>query len=293
MASIYAELHVAGHVIPILRFHYAATQATGARGRPVAKVRRGLVDLTADVPDHTLLEHWATNPHQRLSAELLLLDAGVALETLIFPGAYCVRYDEDFDDGTGGGGDGAYVCHFTLSDPSGWTLTPGGPTPYAAPAPREHGVPPVASNSLPEGPPQLVPGSPDHKLARWQEYQAAGKKWAYTRWSKQYDVNMRNAVAGIGREKEYQAVFGGESRILKTAFTNRQIDLLRPAEMYAGQLKTGKVSLGKQAKIDLAKDKWLIGEGYQVDYILEKGATKPFLRALDLIGATYQLGSQF
>lgn len=103
---------------------------------------------------------------------------------------------------------------------------------------------------------------------------------------------MRNAVAGIGREKEYKEAFGGESRILKTAFTNRQIDLLRAAEMYAGQLKTGKVSLNQQAKIDLPKDKWLVEEGYQVEYILEKGASKPFLDAVKAIGATYVLGPQ-
>lgn len=68
--------------------------------------------------------------------------------------------------------------------------------------------------------------------------------------------------------------------------------MYRGADDYCGQLKTGKVSLTAQAEIDLLKDADLVNNLYQVEYILEKGASKNFLKALDRIGATYRIGPQ-
>ena len=61
--------------------------------------------------------------------------AGKALETLHLDGAYCVGYREVFEAGELTMG--AYQCYITLSDPGGWTLTPGGPGgAWQAPSPR-------------------------------------------------------------------------------------------------------------------------------------------------------------
>ena len=57
MASFYAELHVAGHVYPVRICTYGFSQATGARGRVVAKVRPELVYVTLDVPRDEVLQH--------------------------------------------------------------------------------------------------------------------------------------------------------------------------------------------------------------------------------------------
>ena len=139
-------------------------------------------------------------------------------------------------------------------------------------------------------PRELIPGTPEHKAQRWKDYQARDNAgWSYERWSKQYDINMRNASYGLSRERKYREVFGGESRVLKTDFTLRQIDIADGTSLK--QLKTGKVSLTKQAKIDIQKDAWLMDEGYHVEYILEKGASKPFLNALDENNIPYTIGS--
>ena len=139
-------------------------------------------------------------------------------------------------------------------------------------------------------PKELIPGTPEHKAQRWKEYQARDNAgWSYERWSKQYDINMENASYGLSRERKYREVFGGKSRVLKTDFTLRQIDIADGTSLK--QLKTGKVSLTKQAKIDIQKDAWLIDEGYHVEYILEKGASKPFLNALDENNIPYTIGS--
>jgi hypothetical protein len=67
-----------------------------------------------------------------------------AVETLAFSAAYCVAYHEQFASGDAQGG--AYQCFLTLSDPTGWTMAPGGPAAaFVAPAARDHGVPAAAA----------------------------------------------------------------------------------------------------------------------------------------------------
>jgi len=139
---------------------------------------------------------------------------------------------------------------------------------------------------------KLKAGTPEHKQARWEAYQKRGGKWDYERWSKQYDTNMQNASYGLSREQAYRDQLGGKSETVKTPYTNRQIDIHKPNEMYAGQLKTGKMSLNEQAKIDIQKDAAMVKQGYTVEYILEKGASKPFLEALKANGIDYKIGPQ-
>ncbi|MFW0716004.1 hypothetical protein [Pedobacter sp. N23S346] len=103
---------------------------------------------------------------------------------------------------------------------------------------------------------------------------------------------MQNVKFGLEQEQRYRDEFSGVSETLKTQYTNRQIDISRPDELYAGQLKTGKMSLTEQAKIDIKKDAWLVKEEYTVEYILEKGASKNFLNALDKAGIKYKIGNQ-
>jgi hypothetical protein len=150
-------------------------------------------------------------------------------------------------------------------------------------------VPNKPKTKTPEKP-KLRAGTPEHKSARWNTYHEGGGKWNYERWSKQYDINMKNANYGLAREKIYRTQLGGISETVKTPFTLRQIDIHKINEMYAGQLKTGKVSLTKQAKIDIPKDAAMVKAGYKVEYILEKGASKPFLKALEQNGIKYHIG---
>lgn len=140
---------------------------------------------------------------------------------------------------------------------------------------------------------KLLPGSPEHKAKRWQDYKnkrSNTQKWSYERWSKQYDTNMRNSKYGLEREKLYREKFDGKSEILKTKITYRQIDISKG--IYLGQLKTGKVFLTKQAKLDIQKDFLLQKKGYKVEYILEKGASQPFLKALEKHNIKYTIGAK-
>ena len=294
---------MAGYVFPILRFAYGTAQSTDQRGRVSAKVRHSLVHLTAAVPEHSFLLHWASDPHKRLPAQLILREAGRAIETVLFAGAYCVSYAEAFESGDEHLG--SYICHFTLSDPDGWTWQVGGPTAYVAPAVKVFEKQPILplADSIPlatwVGKKNDLPSwTEEHKAARWAEYQRdkAGDPQGYSkeRWDRAYERALNNNINGLGREHEYALAMGGESRVFKTRYTLRQIDVYieRPGEKYCGQIKSGPICLRHQEKIDLKKDKWLVDNGYDVEYILERGASKPMLEGLKKIGATYKIGPQ-
>lgn len=299
MASFSADLHVADQVFAVLHCAHGVYQGTQERGRANTKVRYGPVMLRLDVPDTDLLVAWAADPHKRLAATIVFRDAkgGQTLETLSLA-AYCVAYAETFLDGDRD--TGAYVADLTLIDPAGYTIQAGSPAAYVAPAPGVHGA--AASGTIgsvlkPTKTGKLKADTPEHKAARWAKYQAANVNnpamWSQQRWEKQYSANMRNPVVGLGTERLYATAMNAVSKTLKTSLTYRQIDLFIKDERYCGQLKTGKMSLNKQARLfDIPKDAELIKTGYQVEYILEKGASKPFLEALDEAGATYKIGSQ-
>ena len=307
MASFSAELHVAGQVFPVLHGTYGFFQATGPRGRVVARVRYGPVQLRLSVPAGDLLPCWAADPHKRLLAYLLFRDAdgGGVLETLTLPAAYCVGYQETFVAGSLT--EGAYVCDLTLVDPDGHRWQAGGPGAYVPAAARDHGRPAgtaslaaataLTADSAAIAGGKLLAGTPAHKAARWAAYQAAHAGdptgWSQARWEKQYEVNMRNPTVGLARERRYATAMNAVSKTLKTSLTYRQIDLFIKSERYCGQLKTGKMSLTKQARVyDIPKDAALVQTGYEVEYILEKGASKPFLQALDKAGVSYKIGPQ-
>jgi hypothetical protein len=143
-----------------------------------------------------------------------------------------------------------------------------------------------------DAPKKLKPGTPEHKADRWDRYQKRAGTKDYSDWSRQYDTNMRNYQYGSAREIKYREAMGGSDGALKTPLTYRQIDILKVDEMYAGQLKTGPVSLTKENALAIAKDAELVKLDWQVEHILEKGASKPYLNALDKAGIDYRVGPQ-
>ena len=323
MASFSAELHVAGFRFPVLHCHFGVHQATHQRGRVSTRVRHEPVHLTLSVPDEGALLAWAAEAQKRQAAAVVFRDAngGSPVETLALGAAYCVNYQEEFVSGDAT--NGAYVCHLVLSDPDGFTIQAGGPaTAFVAPAAREHGVPGAAlvgaaiggvvggsAQKLPiipltedispaawDGRKELPPYTEEHKEARWAEYQRDHandtKAYSQARWNNSYETTRNNNIFGLGREREYAAAMGAESRVLKTAFTFRQIDMYIEKTGYCGQLKTGPLYLREKEKTDLKKDADLVMKGFEVEYILEKGASKPMLAAIEAAGGTYRIGPQ-
>jgi hypothetical protein len=138
----------------------------------------------------------------------------------------------------------------------------------------------------------LIPGTTEHKAQRWKDYKERGGEWTYERWSSQYEVSMANYKVGLAREEAYRKAMGGVNKMKETPLGYRQIDIYKESELYMGQLKTGKVYLTEQAKIDIKKDAWFVKRGYTVEHILEQGASEPYLEALKSAGIAKYIGSK-
>ena len=135
MSSFYAELHLAGFAFPVLRCSYSFQQATDARGRVCAKVRHGPLQVLVDVPETDLLLAWTAAPFKPLAGQVVFYNDAQARqprESISFAAGQCVGYEEDFDAGTGGGGNGAYVCVLTITAPAFELHSGGGPAVAAA-----------------------------------------------------------------------------------------------------------------------------------------------------------------
>jgi len=138
MSSFYAELEVSGRSYPVRSCRFEFTQATGERGRVVAKVRHGRVHVALDVPDDDVLADWGTAAHQPLAGHLTFFgtDRRTARETLSWTAGECVGYHESFAAGDDTAG--AYVCQLVIAAPK-LVLTPGGPArPLVAATPRDY-----------------------------------------------------------------------------------------------------------------------------------------------------------
>jgi RHS repeat-associated protein len=148
-----------------------------------------------------------------------------------------------------------------------------------------------AHNNYGEG---LRPNTAAHKAQRWADYQERGGSWKPDRWSNQYDVNMNNPKVGLGRERAYREALGAENRVLDTPFGHRQVDALVADRALAVQVKSGFESLtttGRHANtLAIQKDAWLVKRGFEVEWVLEKGGSRPLLEALNNAGIKVHIG---
>ena len=105
---------------------------------------------------------------------------------------------------------------------------------------------------------------------------------------------MRNPSVGLGREAVYRKALGGESRVIRTPYGDRQVDAMVANERLLAQIKTGPQSLTTRGRLAntlaIQKDAWLVKQGYTVEWVLEQGGSKPLLQALEKAGIKYQIG---
>jgi hypothetical protein len=303
MASFSALLYLDGKVYRLLLCSYHLYQHLDNRGRPRSKVRKGPIRLELYAIDDTgELVAWSLSEWKTLSGRIVFCrsDSGAALKHVWFTNAYCPGHHTGFDS-TGTSGQASLRMMFTLW-PEDMGVEVGSGEDWVAPALREYAAPqpvaaittqpPVTSRKRKVSKDGLIPNTPEHKEARWKTHLAKKPGADYAAWSKKYDTIMRNNEVGLAEEDVYRNAFGGVSKILKTKYKQLQIDIYREEEKYCGQLKTGKLNLGKREITDLKRDAWLIKKKYLVEYILEKGGSKPLIRALNIIGAKITIGRQ-
>ena len=163
------------------------------------------------------------------------------------------------------------------------------PDPENPPRQPNEGLPPTPpedgpTQPAPEEPGRLQPGSPEHKADRWRLYVERGGTLKYDEWSAKYDRAIGNVTNGLGREAEYRRAIGGTNKVVSTPFGKRQIDVHIIEGRRMVQIKTGYECLSKRNQLAIMKDKWLVEQGYDVEWVLENGASGQLVDELGKAG---------
>jgi hypothetical protein len=138
-------------------------------------------------------------------------------------------------------------------------------------------------------------GSPEHKAARWKEYQerTGGNGWDYERWSKVYEENMVRAEKANAAAEAYRETLGwgkkqvtidvdGEKRILDIADPD-------PTVLRAVEYKTGYQYRSPDNLWELAKDAKLVQRGWEIEWVFEEQPSKPLIDDLDAAGIKHRV----
>jgi hypothetical protein len=158
-------------------------------------------------------------------------------------------------------------------------------------------------------PGELIPGSPEHTLARWREYEAESARgenagWKFKSWMAAHASRMSSSERGPMRELSYRRRFAAlfdrvRSRMRLTPVGNeaRQIDVAIPRGTYEEmvQIKSGEEGLGTQQKRKsagqkrgatslsnpeaLEADREFVDAGERVTWVFEKMPTGPLIKA--------------
>jgi hypothetical protein len=223
---------------PLRSYTYGVHQATGARGRPVERVRHGRLEAVADVPDDTFLEAWAAAAYRPLDGHVVFFDAqgGPAYETVSWAAGHCVNYRGRF--AAGNAAEGAYVCLFAIAVPK-FVFSVGVPPvaalPFVAGAegvprlPRISGAPPFTVKGAKNG----KPGLDRSEFARQLTGQLTGQQDGLNRLTvaqflANRDQYLRKALLiGYGRDPKGDAV---QQELRKEALQDKVAELLTDNE---------------------------------------------------------------
>lgn len=135
----------------------------------------------------------------------------------------------------------------------------------------------------PDRPPSPgAPGSPEHKAQRWQEYQDRGGEWTYERWSNQYEVNMRQArQANAAMDAYHERLGWGEREVtLDANGQSRRLDIADVSTQRGIEHKTGYQTANEFNMSEIARDRVLMQNGWQIEWVFEGTASKNLMREL-------------
>lgn len=139
---------------------------------------------------------------------------------------------------------------------------------------------------------KLTPGTPEHKEARWKEYQENGGEWDYDRWSKTYESNMKRAKTANQAMDDYWKRIGGWGKrevTVDAAGHKRRLDIADVGRKKGIEHKTttkedgvGYFYLSEEIKWELERDAFLVKDkGWEITWVFENAtASKPLLEEL-------------
>ncbi len=141
----------------------------------------------------------------------------------------------------------------------------------------------------------LVPGTPEHKAARWQKYQndPNNKGMDYETWEKKYEPNMRRARKAQAEVEEYAKTldWGSTKQVtLPTPHGGRRLDVVDLENSRGLEYKSGQYFDRGDPGItsELAKDAYLVTQSWQIEWVFKatKGVSEPLVSDLKQAGIT-------
>ncbi len=168
-------------------------------------------------------------------------------------------------------------------------------TPEPEPEPQPEPTLVMENGPQTEQPGADEPGSPDHKAARWDEYQARTppeKRWSYERWSNVYEANMDRATQAHAAVNAYHAEIGWGQREVTVDVEGeaRRLDIADPGTSFGIEHKTGTQYATQSNLWEIARDEILVREmDWNITWVFEGAASQPLLDALTRAGIKYIL----
>jgi len=130
--------------------------------------------------------------------------------------------------------------------------------------------------------PTLKPGSDAHKAQRWKDYQDRGGEWDYDRWSKTYDNNMERAKLANKVADDYQQQLGWGTREVTVDVDGqaRRLDIGDIVNRRGVEVKSGDQYLTQDNASEIARDKSLVDQGWDIEWHFDGHASAPLQDAL-------------
>jgi hypothetical protein len=140
---------------------------------------------------------------------------------------------------------------------------------------------------------RLQPGSPEHKVQRWAEYQARNGELTYERWSRVYERNMTRATEANAVVAAYHQRLGWGTReaTIDVEGVPRRLDIADAATRRAREVKSGYQSLTQEIQWEILRDQILREKGWDLRWHFEGYATPQLRSALEKAGIPFTGGT--
>jgi hypothetical protein len=144
----------------------------------------------------------------------------------------------------------------------------------------------ISPEELPKTEPRPgEPGSPEHRAARWREYQertSPDARWSKERWDKQYDINMRQAKQANAATDLYHEQLGWGEREVTVDVNGeaRRFDIADPATQRGIEYKTGDTYASQDILSEVRRDAILVDQGWEITWVFRDHASEPLIAAL-------------
>ena len=141
----------------------------------------------------------------------------------------------------------------------------------------------------------LVPGTPEHKAARWEAYEARGGRWEHDRWSAVYDENVVKAGRSHRAVEEFRDAIGwGETQVRQSVEIDgeqvtRVLDIADMAQRRAVEHKMGYAYMSDDIRRELRADGALVDDGWDIRWSFDTEPSAPLRAELEARGIAIEI----